>query len=628
MTALENLYQTQEFARTYDHAESPALPDKLSHYRFVSCLAGSEQKKTWVLEKPTGQRVLCKYASGEYADMLRTESEFFTLGKFPFVPYVYDYFETSDGAYLLREYVEGQTLSELVEKEGPLPLEKAVSLIIQLCGHLSRFHAANPPIIYRDLKPSNIVLQPSSDCYLIDLGTVRTYHEDSSADTVFIGTSETAAPEQFGARQTDARTDIYALGILFYYLLTGELKIQESSLKKLPSKAARVIMRCTAFDPKDRYSDVSMVISALHGSDRKGIRRKVVSIINCAVIFALIVLATVLLLPKSAGSQEVVFSSSLMEQAVRSAVGKADDETVYEQDLESITHLYICGNEVFNNPDDYSRHEKYHHTYAEPHGYGDIKDITLLEKMPNLRIVVLDYQQIYDISPLQDLELMSLSLCGNPITNLSCLHEQKALTELQLARTGVTSLEDLKGCSALAILNCSYTSVVSTKPLTSLPIRVLYLMNTPIADWEGLSTLPLEELFVSHVAAADYAYIASVPTIRHLTLSRCGIKSLNEITVFKNIALLDVDSNLITDLDGVEHFPKLEGIYLGGNAITDLSALVKINTLTSIGMPNGIMDFSFLNEMPQVQWVSILSQQLPALYEAVPEPWFTLEVYS
>lgn len=623
MTASEKLHHTQEFAQTYDRVERPVLPDSLSHYKFVSCLADSSQKKTWILEKPNGQRVLCKYATGEYIDMLRTESEFFMRGKFPFVPYVYDYFETLDGAYLLREYIEGQTLGELVEKEGPLSLDKAVSLIIRLCGHLERFHTAVPPIIYRDLKPSNIVLQPSGDCYLIDLGTVRTYHEDNTADTVFIGTAETAAPEQFGARQTDARTDIYSLGVLFYYLLTGELKIQESNLRKLPFRAARIIRKCTAFDPNGRYSDVSMVISALHKFDRSG-RRIVLSAVNCAAIVVLAVLTTLLLLPKSAGTHDIVFSSPLMEQAVRSAVGKTDGEVIDEQDMEKITQLYICGDEVFYTADDYNRHEDNHHVFVETHDYGDIDDISLLQKMPNLHIVVLDYQKIYDISPLQDLELISLSLCGNPITDLSCLRNQKALKELYLAKTGAFSLEDLTGCNALTTLDCSYTAVTSLKPITSLPIRAIRLTNAPVTDWEDIVTLPLEELFASHVSPDNFAHIANISSLRHLTLSNSGITSLKEITVFQNIALLDLNNNLLSNLDGIDQFTGLEGIFLSGNAITDLSVLTEIHSLTSLGMPNGIMDFTFLNEMPQVQWVFVQTQQLPALYEAVPEPWFNL----
>ena len=623
MTGFEKHYHTQEFTQAYEQTKDFTLPEPLSDYRLVSCLSDGEFKKTWILEKSNGQRVLCKFATGEYSDMLRTESEFFRLGKFPFVPYIYDYFETSGGTYLLREYIEGQTLYELVEKEGPMPLDKAVPLIEQVCEHLLRFHASVPPIIYRDLKPSNIVLQDSGDCYLIDLGTVRTYHEGDSADTVFIGTTGTAAPEQFGARQTDARTDIYALGILFHYLLTGEVKPQDNHMKKLPSKAARIIRKCTAFDPNDRYSDVSMVVDALHGSARTKMHFAVV----CAAVLAFIALTAFWILPKYADSREVIFTSALLEQAVRSSLDKPDGEPVYERDLERVTHLYICGDEVFTDAEEHYQHENSHNVCGNPHGYGDITDISLLKKMPNLHTVVLDYQRIYDISPLEDPELINLSLCGNPITDLSALRNQKALTELYLSETGVSSLETLKGCSALTTLDCSYTPVISAAPLAPLPIRTLFLSGAPVSDYETLSVLPLEKLYVSHVAVEDFVYFEDIPTLNHLTLTYCGITSLNEVAAFGHLYLLDVNNNRIADLDGLEQFTGVYFILLDGNPITDYTPLTKMHNLMDLGLPGTVTDFTFLNEMSWVQRVFIRPQQASDLYDAVPEPWFEIVYY-
>ena len=624
MTSTEKLILTEEFTKEYEQTERQDLPEYLSRYRLVSCLADSGAKKTWLLEKENGQRILCKYASGEYVNMLRTESEFFTLGKFPFVPYVYDYFETPDGAYLLREYIEGQTLSELVEREGPLPIDKCLPIIKQLCAHLSRLHAARPPIIYRDLKPSNIVLQPSGDCYMIDLGTVRTYHEDNSVDTVFIGTLGTAAPEQFGARQTDQRTDIYALGILFYYLLTGELDVEKKKLNKLPSKAANVIQKCTAFDPKDRYAHVSMVTAALSSSVQKKIRTAAVSAVICAAI----VLGTFFIFPKFLSSKEITFSSPLLEQAVRTAVNKTDGEPVYEQDLLQITHLYICGDKVFHNADEHNQYENSHAVNGEFHGYGDIADISILGKMSNLQAVVLDYQQIYDISPIQDLPLTTLSLCGNPITDLSGLQGQKSLTKLYLSETGVYSLDALTGCSALQTLDCSYTPVVSLEPLTGLPIHSLHLTDTPFTDLQILSTIPLTELYVSRVAKSDFKYLENISSLQFLSVPRCGITSLNELAGFNNLSILDVNTNQITDLDGLERFTSVTNILLGNNPITDLSPLAKMGNLKflEIGISSDV-DFYFLNEMPWVEGVTIRASQLDALTEAVPQPWFVLEYY-
>lgn len=623
MTVSEKLYHTQEFTQAYNSAETPVLPENLSHYCFVSCLADSEHKRTWLLKKPNGQRVVCKYATGEYMDMLRTESEFFSFGKFSFVPYVYDYFETQDGAYLLREYIEGRTLSELVEKDGPLPMAQTISLIEQLCKHLSHFHTADPPIIYRDLKPSNIVLKDSGDCYLIDLGTVRTYHEDNSADTIFIGTTETAAPEQYGARQTDARTDIYGLGVLFYYLLTGELGIRESVLKKLPRKAARIIRKCTAFDPDNRYSDVGMMVHALHGLPQITVRQAVASV----AILAVIALTVFRILPEYFATREVVFTSALLEQAVRSALDKPQDEPVYGRDLKMVTHLYVCGNEVFSDAEDHQHFENYHAVRGNSHDYGDITDISLLKKMPNLHTVVLDYQHIFDISPLQDLELISLSLCGNPVIELSALQEQKILQELYLSETGVSSLDALKECSALTRLDCSFTPVTSLEPLTLLPIHNLYLKNAPIENLEVLAALPLAEISLSRITAEDLVQAGDLPSLTHLTLSSCDIRSLKEIAAFRNLYLLDLNNNLITDLDGIEQFANLGYLLLTDNPVTDYTPAAKMSNLIYLDIPTTVTDFTFLNEMPGVQYIKIRNQQLPALYEAVPEPWFEVAVY-
>ena len=661
MNSSDISFLVTEFQQEYELTASPMLPPELSNYRFVSCLTDTGQKKTWLLENCNGQKVLCKYASGEYIDMLRTEISFGSLGKFSFVPYVFDYFEIENSAYLLREYIDGPTLSELVEKEGTLPLSRAIPIIEQLCGHLSRLHASVPPIIYRDLKPSNIVLHPSGDCYMIDMGTVRTYHEDNSLDTVFIGTVDTAAPEQFGARQTDNRTDIYALGILFYYLLTGTVKLREEKLKKLPKKAASVIRKCIAFNPDDRYSQVSMIAAALRPSTRfkAGIVTALASLCTAAVIFTCLALTDHLwddsvpgdsivdvssrnngqpndLVSESPAPgvsdaedlKEVVFTSSLLEQAVREAVDKTDGEPVYEEDLIRITKLYICGETIF---DPKTAHEQYpyiHSIQGENPGRGDISDISLLAKMPNLRRVVLDYQQIYDLSPLADLQLASLSLCGNPIADLTALEGQKYLTELYIAETDVISLEALRECSALSTLNCSFCPVTVLEPLALLPIHTLYMAETPARDFKTLSATPLQNLYCSHVPAEYFDSIGTIASLQGLTLYHSGITSLKELSSFTGLSRLDVHSNNISDLDGLEQFTNLISLTIGYNPISDLSPLTKMNNLSILMFnSNTRIDFSFLYEMPWLTSITVNTSEAEDLYDAVPDPWFEVNIF-
>lgn len=618
--------QAVEFQRLYAETKQPVLPDRLSQYRFVSCLSDGDRKKAWILKKDNGQKILCKFATGEYMDMLRTESACFSLGKFPFVPYIFDYFETEEGAYLLREYIEGETLNETIEKSGPLPLPEAISLMKQVCDMLFQFHSCNPPVIYRDLKPSNIVCHPSGDCYLIDIGTVRTYHEDGSSDTVFMGTPDTAAPEQFGARQTDNRTDIYSIGILFYYLLTGELKIQNSSMGKLPRRAAAIIKKCISFDPENRYADIGQVQSALLSllPDKKQKRTRIFGCISAAMFLVSLCLFFLPLLSPS--SKAITFSSPLLEQAIREELGKTNGEPVYEEDLSQITQILICGDTVFHNASEHYECQTYHTINGVHHGYGDITDISLLAKMPNLSVLVLDYQKIYDITPLKGLPLATLSLSGSPIRDLTALENCNSLNSLYIGETAVISLEPLSTCNVLMLLDCTESSVVSLAPIEKLSIHHLFIGNIPAADLDVLASLPLEELACSHLPVESLDDIRRISSLKILTLQSCGILSLTELSGFDRLIELHILDNQISSLDGLENFPLLMSINLSENPITDFSALPKAASLTSLTLPNGKIDYTFLFDMPQLKTLIIQEQQKSLLYETIPEPWFEIRV--
>ena len=624
MNDLEKLSKIQEFTTDYENAETPSLPERLTGYHFISWLSHSDNKKTMLLETPNGQRVLCKFASGEYKEMLQRESHFFKLGKFSFVPYMFDYFETEDGAYLLREYIEGQTFDELIEKNGPLPLAQAIPLIKQVCDHLSRFHKSDSPIIHRDLKPSNIVVHPSGDCYLIDLGTFRTYDKKNTSDTMFMGTASTAAPEQFGARQTDERTDVYGVGILLYFLLTGELRVEESHLKELPKRAAKVIKKCTAFDPDDRYRSVSQTAEALSPSLEARLHRVGLPTAICAVL----AISAAILIPRLPSFIKVDFSSSLLEQAVRESLNKPEGEPIYQSDLKNVTHIYVCGDVVYHEESEHFQFQDNHNINGVYHTYGDIEDISILAKMTNLQYVTLDYQQIQDISPLKDLHLIKLSLCGNPIEDLSPLSKQTQLTELYASGTSITLLDPIQSCEALIILDCSYSPVTSLKPITQLPIRSLFISDIQARDFEEIIDMPIANLYCRYLSSENFLLFGEIDTLENLTLHDCGITSINDLYPFKDLIRLDLRYNSIENLNGIEEFTNLKYLVAADNPITDASALSGAARLTSLDIASDTeLDFTFLKEMPWIQDVSVSVFQEPSLYEAVPVPWFNVNSY-
>ncbi|WP_147380249.1 serine/threonine protein kinase [Oceanobacillus picturae] len=182
----------------------------------------------------------------------------------PILPRVADFFQDDNYFYLVLEYVEGVSLAEFLEDDSnELKLEDIVNIGVQLCDVLYYLHTRKPhPIIYRDLKPGNILLKKDAQITLIDFGISRKYQEKQMRDTVQIGTVGFAAPEQFEKKQTDKRTDLFSLGALLYYLLSkGKyVYITQEPIKSLNSSIPKSLETCVGqlveLDPEDRLQDV------------------------------------------------------------------------------------------------------------------------------------------------------------------------------------------------------------------------------------------------------------------------------------------------------------------------------------------------------------------------------------
>jgi len=138
------------------------------------------------------------------------------------LPKVIDIFKDDTYAYIVRDYIDGETLDMKVEKTGPLDEVEMCSIIEQIQSVLKLLHSRDKPLIYRDLKPNNIIIKNSGDVVLVDFGIAREYCDSHDQDTVFLGTQGYAAPEQYGGTQSDARTDIFAFGALIYFMYTSD----------------------------------------------------------------------------------------------------------------------------------------------------------------------------------------------------------------------------------------------------------------------------------------------------------------------------------------------------------------------------------------------------------------------
>jgi len=138
------------------------------------------------------------------------------------LPKVIDFFSERSRHFLVMEYVPGKTLEKRLEEVGaPLPEREVYGYAVQLCDVLDYLHRQRPPIIFRDLKPANIMLKPDGHIKLIDFGIARHFKPGQSKDTQAMGTPGYAAPEQYGKEQSDVRADVYALGATLHHAITG-----------------------------------------------------------------------------------------------------------------------------------------------------------------------------------------------------------------------------------------------------------------------------------------------------------------------------------------------------------------------------------------------------------------------
>lgn len=224
----------------------------------------------------------------------------------PAIVRIVDIIDNGDVIYIIEDYIEGETLSSVLETQGAQPQELVIEWAMQICEALEYLHTRKPPIIYRDMKPANVMIKPDGNIKVIDFGIAREYKDQSLADTVSLGTKGYAAPEQFGGKgQTDARTDVYCLGVTLHHLLTGQNPCEPPYEiypirhwnPQLSAGLEAIIQKCTQLNPDDRYQSCAELLYALHHYEEYGAayrarqKRKLNSFIMtaCACVLFLVV---------------------------------------------------------------------------------------------------------------------------------------------------------------------------------------------------------------------------------------------------------------------------------------------------------------------------------------------------
>lgn len=229
---------------------------RLSYYKQISPL--NEEHGVWLVQHVENRRIYVRKRLTTFdIGVIRRLME----QPVPGIPQIIEAAVDGQELIVIEQYADGEPLSRVLEKRGPLKADEALSYAKQLAVILGRLHGMKPKVIHRDIKPSNVIVSENGTVTLIDLDAAKSCKQWETRDTELIGTVGYAAPEQYGFGASSPETDIYSLGVLLSVMLTGKLP----SECRVEGRLGRVIAKCTDIDPSRRYRSTEELLEALGG---------------------------------------------------------------------------------------------------------------------------------------------------------------------------------------------------------------------------------------------------------------------------------------------------------------------------------------------------------------------------
>ena len=591
-------------------------------------------------------------------DRIKTETEIALQLCHPLIPRLIDVLDHDNYMVFIYDYVEGLSLEDYVDMNGTIPEAKAVRWLLQFCDILHYLHTAFPqPVIHRDIKPANLIIDAEDNLHLIDFNIARYAKPAASRDTACLGSIGFAAPEQYGAGQSDARTDLYGTGVSIYYALTGN-RLDEPPYQVLPpyiinkgiSKSfSDIIVKLTQADPAMRYSSTKALEKSLA---RIGSRRKRRTIGISAVAGAAAVAIAAFLMfnvqptavtavetpqpPSSSAAQQkvqpvdnsesgansttaavpvaspvdytgddtvVAFVDPEMERLLRISLDRTDNDPVTRSELAALSELKISGSHVLLDKDDFEAY------YTDT---GTVQSIEDLRFCTGLTVLYLGGNPISDVSPLSGLiNLQELRLYSNAISDISPLSSLTNLTYIDLSDNPIADPSPLSSLSNLVILQMGRLDVG--------------LENIDFIA--GMTTL--KRVFLEDTGLTSIEALRGLNNLEELDISRNSVTDLSPIADKASLYLLRASGNGLTDISALSGLTSLETLSIDGNSITDLTPLAGISALKWLDLQNNaIAEFSVVASLESLEYVnisgnpgasSVTLQQLSSIAEVVYE---------
>lgn len=590
------------------------LPEDMQeHWTVYECLKESEDSSTFLV-KETATGILCvlKWGRNRQTEFLRNEMEIMKKmadRKLSGIPKAYRIFEENGEVYLVREYIEGMSLAQMVLQKGGISEAEICRISRKICQTAEQFQNPDEPMIHRDIKPENIVVTPGGEVVFIDFGTMRSYKKDGSRDTFVVGTRGTAAPEQYGYTQTDQRTDVYAIGQTMLYMVSESYEMNQLSECAVSRRMKKIIEKACSFEPDKRYGDAAQLRRAVEkcqANNRKKVYKK------AGAVFGLIAAGYILAIfspdgtvienkrietaEQSAAEEqiqaEITFREELIEEAVRKELGLSKTDKITASMLEDVRKLRIVGKEILDDEDTFWGEG--HHVDGKDSSFGSVRgnitDLSDLAQMVNLEELALCNQKIEDISGLKELPLKKLYLSKNMITDFSVLLNLIDLDTLCIMENPAENLSVIGECTGILRLNIQGMNLTDIDFLKNLSLDYLDMSNVevennifePLAEMKKLDTLCMCD--VNEAAAETLSQMSTLKALFMWGDSTIleNLKPLKGMTQLETLAF----TTQISSLEGIEQFPSLNFLSVSFSLVKDLSPVTGAKNLQVIDISN------------------------------------------